>query len=148
MPSISERLREVREALRMSQFELAAHCGITARTQRNYESGVRTPVASYLAAIADAGGDVLYILTGKGVGGSKPVPALTAEEEVVLEYFREAPKDVRIAVLGALQAGKLPPNSTSDARKQVIHGRVGAVIHVHGDLHQAGMKFFSGKHKA
>ena len=65
MPSISNRLREARDALGLSQQAMADQCGIAARSQRNYESGERLPDAAYLAAIASAGADVLYILTGK-----------------------------------------------------------------------------------
>ena len=65
MPLISDRLREQREALGMTQAELAEKCGIAARSQRNYESGERSPDADYMAAIARAGADVLYILTGQ-----------------------------------------------------------------------------------
>ncbi len=64
MPTISSRLREQREALELSQQALADKCGISARSQRNYESGERLPDAAYLAALATAGADVLYILTG------------------------------------------------------------------------------------
>jgi len=64
VPDISSRLREGREALGLSQQALAEKCGISARSQRNYESGERSPDADYLAAIAAAGFDVLYLLTG------------------------------------------------------------------------------------
>lgn len=102
MPEICDRLREVREALGLSQQAIAERCGITARSQRNYESGERLPDAGYLAAIAAAGADVLYILTGQHAGGVKQAPALTAEEETMLGYFRDASKEVRRAALGAL----------------------------------------------
>lgn len=75
MPEISERLRKEREALGLSQQALADACGISARSQRNYESGERMPDAAYLAAIAAQGADVLYILTGQR---SQPVPAAAA----------------------------------------------------------------------
>ena len=102
MPLISDRLREQREALGLSQQALAEKCNISARSQRNYESGERLPDAGYLAALAAAGADVLYILTGQHTGGVKPAPTLTAEEETLLSYFRDASKEVRRAALGAL----------------------------------------------
>ena len=102
MPLISDRLREQREALGLSQQALAEKCNISARSQRNYESGERLPDAGYLAALAAAGADVLYILTGQRAGGVKPAPTLTAEEETMLGYFRDASKEVRRAALGAL----------------------------------------------
>lgn len=139
MPTLSERLREQREALGFTQQSLADLCGITARSQRNYESGERSPDAAYLAATAAAGADVLYILTGVSAKGHALIalqeraaalipegmtefetikahlqlevaamqaglagPALTAEEQTLLSYFRQASKEVRRAALGAL----------------------------------------------
>ncbi len=51
--------------LGLSQQALADRCNISARSQRNYESGERLPDAAYLAALATLGVDVLYILTGR-----------------------------------------------------------------------------------
>ena len=100
MPNFFDRLREERERLALSQQALAEKCGVTARSQRNYESGERNPDSAYLAAIAAAGADVLYVLTGERDG---PAPVtLSAEEETMLAYFREASKEVRRAALGAL----------------------------------------------
>ena len=86
MPEICDRLREVREALGLSQQALAERCGITARSQRNYESGERLPDAAYLAAIAAAGADVLYILTGQRAGGAPMAPVA----EPTLQLSRRA----------------------------------------------------------
>ena len=106
MPNFFDRLREERERLALSQQVLAEKCGVTARSQRNYESGERNPDSAYLAAIAAAGADVLYILTGERDG---PAPVtLSAEEETMLAYFREASKEVRRAALGALLGASVP----------------------------------------
>lgn len=67
VPKISDRLREAREALGLSQQAMAERCGIVVRSQRNYESGERSPDATYLAALAAIGADVTYILTGQRV---------------------------------------------------------------------------------
>ena len=74
MPNFSERLRTERERLELSQQALAEKCGVTARSQRNYESGERNPDSAYLAAIAAAGADVLYILTGQRSGAAAAAP--------------------------------------------------------------------------
>ena len=114
MPEICDRLREVREALGLSQQALAERCGITARSQRNYESGERLPDAAYLAAIAAAGADVLYILTGQRTGGaSAPAPARAVSEgdRVLLDNFHAAPAQVQAGVkttLGAFADASAP----------------------------------------
>lgn len=74
VPNFSERLRTERERLELSQQGLAEKCGVTARSQRNYESGERNPDSVYLAAIAAAGADVLYILTGQRSGAAAAAP--------------------------------------------------------------------------
>ncbi|AWR44218.1 TPA: helix-turn-helix transcriptional regulator [Pseudomonas aeruginosa] len=65
VPFFGERLRAERERLGFSQQEFADICGVTMRTQRNYEKGDRQPDASYLAALTQTGGDVLFVLTGQ-----------------------------------------------------------------------------------
>lgn len=64
MHSFSDRLREQRDALGLSQQALADGCGIALRSQQNYEKGLRSPDADYLAALHKQGFDVLYVLTG------------------------------------------------------------------------------------
>ena len=107
MPEICDRLREVREALGLSQQALAERCGITARSQRNYESGERLPDAAYLAAIAAAGADVLYILTGQRAGGAAAPPpprAVSEGDRILLDNFHAAPAQVQAGVKTTLGA--------------------------------------------
>ena len=107
MPEFCDRLREVREALGLSQQALAERCGITARSQRNYESGERLPDAAYLAAIAAAGADVLYILTGQRAGGASAPPpprAVSEGDRILLDNFHAAPAQVQAGVKTALGA--------------------------------------------
>ena len=90
----------------LSQEKFGALGGVKKLAQINYEKGERHPDSAYLAAIAAAGADVLYILTGERDG---PAPVtLSAEEETMLAYFREASKEVRRAALGALLGASVP----------------------------------------
>ena len=120
MPEICDRLREVREALGLSQQALAERCGITARSQRNYESGERLPDAAYLAAIAAAGADVLYILTGQRTGGASAPPpprAVSEGDRILLDNFHAAPAQVQAGVktaLGAFAPGGSPRRGKQD----------------------------------
>lgn len=120
MPEICDRLREVREALGLSQQALAERCGITARSQRNYESGERLPDAAYLAAIAAAGADVLYILTGQRAGGASAPPpprAVSEGDRILLDNFHAAPAQVQAGVktaLGAFASGGSPRRGKQD----------------------------------
>lgn len=129
MSSIGGRLRAERERLELSQSQLAELAGTTRKTQFNYETDARRPDADYLAAIAAAGADVNYILTGKR-GGPSPV-VLTAEEQTLLDYFRDASKEARRGALGALlgAAGAVGAgsfNQTNLGHGAVQIGKVGA----------------------
>jgi len=62
---IGVRLREERNRLGLSQTAFAALADSVYKTQLLYEKGGRVPDASYLAAVADAGVDVLYVITGR-----------------------------------------------------------------------------------
>ncbi|WP_130473005.1 helix-turn-helix domain-containing protein, partial [Candidatus Magnetaquicoccus inordinatus] len=64
----SERLREERKRLGHTQDEMAEIGGIAKSSLCNYEAGKREPTASFFTAIADAGVDVMYVLTGTRSG--------------------------------------------------------------------------------
>ena len=102
MPNFSDRLRAERERLNLSQQALADRCGVTARSQRNYEAGERLPDAAYLSALSATGADVLYILTGQ-----RSAYGLSADEQELLALFRAAPLAVKMAAIGALQGAAL-----------------------------------------
>lgn len=51
--------------LGLKQDDIGEICGITRQTQSFYEKNKGSPDANYLAALAAAGADVLYILTGE-----------------------------------------------------------------------------------
>lgn len=65
MSDIGTRLRQERKRLGLSQREMGQLGGVAANAQGKYESGERVPKADYLAAVANSGVDVLYILTDK-----------------------------------------------------------------------------------
>lgn len=85
---IGARLREERERLEMTQEALGHAGGVLKRALIRYEKGERMPDAAFLAAIAAAGADVLYILTGQRAGGAPSVPALDTAEQVLLDSYR------------------------------------------------------------
>lgn len=62
--TIECRLKEERNRLGFNQSDFAGLAGRTKKTMIDYEKGVSSPDAKFLAAIAIAGADVQYILTG------------------------------------------------------------------------------------
>ena len=79
---IGTRLREERERLGMTQEGFGQAGGVLKRALIRYEKGERMPDATFLAAIAAAGADVLYILTGqrRGAAAAAPVAAEPAAQ--------------------------------------------------------------------
>ena len=65
MKEITDRLREERIRLGLTQEELAVLGGIRVNAQSVYERGARVPNANYLSNVARAGVDVLYVVTGE-----------------------------------------------------------------------------------
>ncbi|HIE2486079.1 TPA: helix-turn-helix domain-containing protein [Pseudomonas aeruginosa] len=104
MSTIGQRLREERERLGLNQTDFAEIGGIQKRAQINYEKDERHPDAAYLAAITEAGVDVLYVLVGQRQVGVTSPPAqeqevpLTPEERALLENFRHCSPDTRAAI--------------------------------------------------
>lgn len=101
--SIGSRLREERERLGYSQEAFAALADASRPTQFNYESGKRSPDSAYLAAIAAAGADVLYILTGQRSTPLAPaLPTdLTASQRKLLRDHAAASEDGQKMIEGA-----------------------------------------------
>ncbi|WP_069267643.1 helix-turn-helix domain-containing protein [Paraburkholderia nodosa] len=110
MDAFAIRLRQERRRLGLNQAELASAGGVQKHAQLNYEKGTRHPDASYLAGIAEAGVDVLYLLTGRRSDPS--IVALDPDEERLLVGYRELkPREKRgvqglvAAILGSPESG-------------------------------------------
>ena len=100
---IGERLKEERKRLGLNQTQFAGVAGVQISAQTNYETGKRSPDAAYLAALAAAGVDVLYVLTGQR--GGAVADALTPRERAMLGNYRglsPTAQDAAQTVLGAL----------------------------------------------
>jgi transcriptional regulator with XRE-family HTH domain len=65
MNSIGARLSWERHRLGLSQEEMATRGGVRRQTQAHYEKDLSAPDGAYLAAIADLGVDVIYVLIGR-----------------------------------------------------------------------------------
>jgi len=125
------RLREERERLDYSQSAFAALAGAGRKTQFNYEIGERSPDGAYLAAIAEAGADVQYILTGEHAA-----TVLEPEERVLIQSFRRSPVELRKAALRILIAEEVHAS-----RSSTIHGDVNQ--NIGGDASFAGAVTFN-----
>lgn len=64
--ALSARLKRAREALGLTQDEMALRCGISPRAWQDYEMGKTTPRAHVLACLCDEGFDANWLLAGSG----------------------------------------------------------------------------------
>ena len=118
--SFFERLREERERLGLSQEKFGAIGGVLKRAQINYEKGERHPDSTYLTAIAAAGADVLFILTGQRMGYSMSQSQSTGAALVAAES-KTAYGAVRGTQLTPRQAALLDNYEHTDEQgKQII----------------------------
>ncbi|MDY7547253.1 helix-turn-helix domain-containing protein [Glaciimonas sp. GNP009] len=122
MSNIFDRLRLERKRLGLNQDEFAAIGGVKKGAQFNYENGTRNPDSSYLAAIAEAGVDVQYVLTGK-IGAA----TLAAEESELVASYRALDIRGKAGVLGMID-GLSDPKQPPESPAFINHGKVGQQI--------------------
>ncbi len=84
MLNFCDRLKEERKRLGLNQMDVAVHAGVSKTTQFNYEKGDRQPDATYLAAIAELGMDINYLITGSRSLNLE----LSTEETALLDNYR------------------------------------------------------------
>lgn len=88
------RLGEERRRLGLKQAEFAALVGTDVPKQSLYENGKRELRADYLARLAEAGIDVVYVLTGRRAEGEW----LSGEASELLSAYLALPADMQRAV--------------------------------------------------
>ena len=117
--SIAERLREERKRLGLTQERFGAEGGVGKLAQLNYEKGERSPDAAYLSAIALAGVDVSYVLTGERFAA-----AMTPDEVALLAAYRALDGRGKAAALGAVSGLSVQPypHGTGDQSQVVVGG--------------------------
>jgi len=78
------RLKEECYRIGLDQDSFAQIGRVKKNAQSNYENGLRKPDSDYLAGIASAGVDVLYVLTGNRT----LVSELSSKESTLVENYR------------------------------------------------------------
>lgn len=98
------RLRAERLRLGLSQEALGALADVSKKSVINYEQGERSPDGRFFAAIAAAGADVLYILTGRRSQAVTEVQLLPEGDRILLDNFHAAPPQVQAGIKTTLGA--------------------------------------------
>ena len=92
--SIGQRLKTARIIRQMTQEDLAKAVGVTKGAIGNYESGARFPRQEDLCAIADYFNVEIDYLIGR----SDERPEFSLEEQWVMQCYRNADPDTRLAI--------------------------------------------------
>lgn len=129
---IGIRLREERERLGMTQEGLGQAGGVLKRALIRYEKGERMPDAAFLAAIAAAGADVLYILTGQRTEGVASDPA----EQVLLDSYRRCKSEAKANLIQT--AALLSAGVDAAPQKRASAVQVGNLTSTHDGAVQVG----------
>lgn len=106
---IGDRLKEERTRLGLNQTEFASIAGVQKNAQSKYENGERSPDSAYLAAIAAAGVDVLYIITGNRM----PTPSgLAPRSAALVDNFENMADEDKRAIERLAAAVQKPDTKT------------------------------------
>lgn len=132
--NLGARLVEERKRLRMNQTDFGRLGAVSKGSQILYEKGDGSPTADYLSAIALSGVDVQYVLTGV-----RSSVALTPEERLLIERFRESEKELKDAALRVLLGG-LTTETVSHTFNEVGQ-------YIHGSVNQTGLTLNVGGSK-
>lgn len=128
--NVGDRLREERARLGLSQVDFAAHARVTKTTQGNYEANKRLPDAAYLAAIARAGADVQYIVTGeRSVGAGVQIQAVKQAVEKAFTMVTATGMAITPAQLAAMVVALLPePAQPTAAEEPAPRQPIGSTV--------------------
>ncbi|MHC3433679.1 helix-turn-helix domain-containing protein [Delftia lacustris] len=98
---IGERLKTERERLGLAQPAFAEIAGAAKRTLIDWEKGVSSPTAVQLAALAGAGVDVLFVLTGERSKAIAPSAALPPRQRALLDNYEHSDEAGKKVIEGA-----------------------------------------------
>ncbi len=124
MSNFCDRLKEERKRLKLNQEEFAALGGVKKGAQFNYENGSRAPDTDYLFAIASAGVNLAYLMTGTVTEDS-----MSDDEKELLTGYRSLDIRNKARVLGLIEGA-----SGSDAASP--SSKTGATVTFHGSVGQ------------
>lgn len=134
--NIGRRLKDERERLGMSQTEFAAIAGASKHAQINWEKGDATPNANALAAWAEKGLDVLYVVTGSR-SFVPPSPISSEHQAIIRDYDASSPdgKEAIRRMAAATALGAAAISGGSRPRAHAPRKYLGPVTHQ--DFHES-----------
>lgn len=147
MTTIADRLRMVREALGMTQVEIAELVGVSANTWRRCEQKNEAPNAEALTVLVQKGFDASWILTGHGQMRLSDAPPELKREQLQAEVAKMGyvwvPRfEVEVAAGAGAMAAEEPEANPIAFQREWLHREFGAnpsdlvVVRARGDSMQ------------
>src|SRR5213080_4042286 len=93
MPTVGDRVREIRETKKWTQDQLATKSGVSKGFLSDIENNKRNPSAEYVLKIANAlGASIDYLLRG-----DEPLPVLHREPTVIPQALASAAEQLKLS---------------------------------------------------
>ena len=121
--SFGTRLADERKRLGLKQAEFAALAGTDVPKQSLYENDRRALRADYLARLAEAGVDIVYVVTGRRGEGER----LGEGPSGLLSSYFSLSAEMRNALQGV-----------ACSLRDQFHRPAGAIVHARGHDHRSG----------
>lgn len=129
-----QKMKEERSRLGFTQPQLAELLSSSKRTLVDWENEKSSPTAKQLIMMFKLGFDVSYLLTGV-----RSVQALSTEEQLILEKYRQSSAEVKNQMLLMLLGGgsQVSGVATGHTDRIVNHGNINQGTH-YGDVKVGG----------
>lgn len=92
--NLGTRIRETRKFMGLTQADFAALGGVSLGAQNRYEAGGTDPGAAYFGKLAEAGIDIMMLITGRRCSD-----LLDSESAELVSIFAGMPPDMRDGLL-------------------------------------------------
>lgn len=105
--TIEKRLKEERERIGLSQSSFGGLTQVVKQTVIQWEKGVSAPNAIQLAALSQAGVDVMYIVTGVR---SMPMKTFGPRQQALLDNYEHSDDEGKKIIEGTASLAAQSPN--------------------------------------
>lgn len=110
LEKFGQQLEFQRKNMGYTQEELAKLCGTSQRVQSGYELGKVAPKLSYIYHLAAIGFDIQTLLLA---GEHKGIYLLEAQEQTILDLYRQSDSDTKLRTLELLVSAVIQGNRSS-----------------------------------
>ena len=111
----SNRLKEQRKFLDLTQAQVAEKCGITLRMWGNYERGLNAPTVEIIFLLQEIGFDTGYLFTG--FRQPENPNTLRQDEKELLENYRQASDNGKFVILSVAQGAEKKANQDNQIQR-------------------------------